>query len=194
MNKTWAISSWIAFLISVDILWGALRLHEFHNRASARPAAQTAFITAWCLLPDGSSSLLLHQFVYARTLGLWRGVRPPSSVKNCVVGRRHTRHPSPRGEPPQATTPLRAAPSRCRRKRGQRWRQRYTSASQRPILSQRGFVCRRAPASRRHRARATRLPRRDRGVYSRRKFRHRAAAERQWRARRLKPIPWPLRG
>src|SRR5438874_869152 len=37
MNKTWAISNWISFLISVDILWGALRLHEFHNRASARP-------------------------------------------------------------------------------------------------------------------------------------------------------------
>src|SRR5882757_11133085 len=51
MNKTWAISSWISFLISVDILWGALRLHEFHNRASARATAQTAFITAWCLVP-----------------------------------------------------------------------------------------------------------------------------------------------
>ena len=34
MNKTWAISSWISFLISVDILSGALRLHEFRNRAS----------------------------------------------------------------------------------------------------------------------------------------------------------------
>src|SRR6266480_2511244 len=47
MNKTWAISSWISFLISVDILSGALRLHEFHNRASAQPTGQTAFITAW---------------------------------------------------------------------------------------------------------------------------------------------------
>ena len=32
MNKTWAISSWISFLISTDILSGALRLHEFHRR------------------------------------------------------------------------------------------------------------------------------------------------------------------
>src|SRR5205823_9262129 len=47
-------------------LVGALRLHEFCDRASARPTAQTAFIMAWCLLPDGSSSLLLYQFVYAR--------------------------------------------------------------------------------------------------------------------------------
>src|SRR6266478_3621927 len=47
MNKTWAISNCISFLISVDIVSGALRLHEFCNRASARPAAQTAFTTAW---------------------------------------------------------------------------------------------------------------------------------------------------
>jgi hypothetical protein len=36
MNRTWAISSWISFLISTDILSGALRSHEFHNRALFR--------------------------------------------------------------------------------------------------------------------------------------------------------------
>src|SRR6266478_125511 len=47
MNKTWAISNCISFLISVDIVSGALRLHEFHNRASSRPTTQTAPIAAW---------------------------------------------------------------------------------------------------------------------------------------------------
>src|SRR6266705_3498429 len=35
-NKTCAISSWISLLISTDMLSDALRLHEFHNRASFR--------------------------------------------------------------------------------------------------------------------------------------------------------------
>src|SRR4029077_19372001 len=30
---------------------------------SAQPMAQTVFITVWCLVPEASSSLLLHQFV-----------------------------------------------------------------------------------------------------------------------------------
>src|SRR5438128_7761589 len=45
MNKTWAISSWISFLISTDILSGApLRLHEFHNCASFRLLSLSAMI------------------------------------------------------------------------------------------------------------------------------------------------------
>ena len=44
MNKTWAISSSISFLISADISSCALRLREFHNRASFRLLSLSAMI------------------------------------------------------------------------------------------------------------------------------------------------------
>src|SRR5437870_3172884 len=47
MNKTWAISSWISFLISMGILAGALRLHEFHNCASFRLLSLSAMISQY---------------------------------------------------------------------------------------------------------------------------------------------------
>jgi hypothetical protein len=46
MNKTWAISSWISFLISVGILSGALRLDEFHNCASFRVLSVSAMFSS----------------------------------------------------------------------------------------------------------------------------------------------------
>jgi hypothetical protein len=45
MNKTWAISSWISFLISADILSGVLSLHEFHNRAFCIPHSNDKVIS-----------------------------------------------------------------------------------------------------------------------------------------------------
>ena len=45
MNKTWAISSWISFLISMGILSGALRLNEFHNCASFSLLSLSAMIS-----------------------------------------------------------------------------------------------------------------------------------------------------
>src|SRR5438876_5882404 len=74
MNKTWAISSWISFLISMGILAGALRLHEFHNCASFRLLSLSAMIFQYF-----TRRIVLRPFramiMLVRRLRMWRRVR-----------------------------------------------------------------------------------------------------------------------